>query len=295
MQPRSAIAWIARCGLGALLGMLACGITTAVIGDRLQLPAVTTRDGTVITMNRYLREATPDIVLVGSSLTFRIKEEYFATQPLRNLALPGGSPVTGLAMVADQPQLPRIILVEANLLSRPLDDALVARYAAGHRPERWFFRPVRTAVAAYENWMHAPPNREQTAREISRLLRQPPSSFDSHVYVDRVVGQANAEDPTNGLRDSIDRTRALIAAVEARGTQVLLFELPTPGRVSETRFVRITHDMVRAAFPQRARWLALNLPDGELRWADGFHLDERSAVIVARSIDRALASRAAAH
>ena len=43
----------------------------------------------------YLREPVPDVVLVGSSITFRLKEEYFATRGLRNLALAGGSPVTG--------------------------------------------------------------------------------------------------------------------------------------------------------------------------------------------------------
>ncbi len=64
------------------------------------MPATTTRDGTLITLSRYLREPVPDIVLTGSSITFRLKEEYFATSRVRNLALAGGSPVTGLEIVA---------------------------------------------------------------------------------------------------------------------------------------------------------------------------------------------------
>ena len=81
----------------------------------------------LITLNRYATEPIPDVVLVGSSLTFRLKEEYFATPRLRNLALAGGSPVTGLEIVANQPRLPKIILVETNVLSRATDEVLVAQ------------------------------------------------------------------------------------------------------------------------------------------------------------------------
>ena len=87
-----------------------------------------------------LREPMPDIVLVGSSLTFRLKEEYFATRGLRNLALAGGSPVTGLEIVANQPRLPQYILVEANVSPDPP----ISRWSKVIRAatlSRFFFAP----------------------------------------------------------------------------------------------------------------------------------------------------------
>src|SRR5665213_2048727 len=120
----SAARWFAKCALSASLLLIACGLATAWFGNKLQVPAITTRDGTLITLNRYAKEPIPDVVLVGSSLTFRLKEEYFTTHRLRNLALAGGSPVTGLEVVASQPRLPKIILVETNVLSRTTDVAL---------------------------------------------------------------------------------------------------------------------------------------------------------------------------
>ena len=36
-------------------------------------------------------------------------------------------------------------------------------------------------------------------------------------------------------------------------------------------------------------WLSIDVPPAELRWRDGVHLDERSALIVARAIEQALA------
>ena len=200
MQQMSAAHWFAKCGFSAVMLLLACGIATAWFGSRLQLPSTTTRDGTLITLNRYAKEPIPDVALVGSSLTFRLKEEYFATPRLRNLALAGGSPVTGLEIVANRPRLPRIVLVEANVLSRATDTALVERYSRSENADPLLFRPIRTAVAAYENWLHAPLSHAQVSFALNQLVQQPPSRFDSHIYADRALQQFNAEDPSAAAR-----------------------------------------------------------------------------------------------
>jgi hypothetical protein len=290
MQPMSAAHWFARCGLSAVMLLLASGIATAWFGSGLQLPSTTTRDGTLITLNRYAREPIPDVVLVGSSLTFRLKEEYFATPKLRNLALAGGSPVTALEIVANQPQLPRIVLIETNVLSRATDAALVERYSRSGNAEPLFFRPIRTAVAAYENWLHAPLSHAQVSFALGQLVEQPPSSFDSRIYADRALQQFNAEDPTVAARINAKRIEQLIPAIERRGGRVLLFELPYSEQLEGSRSATITHEIIHAQFPDPDRWLRIDYGRGELRWADGVHLDERSAVIITQLMDRALAS-----
>jgi hypothetical protein len=286
----SAMRWFVKCALTAALLLLACGLATAWLGNGLQLPATTTRDGTLTTLNRYVREPIPDVALVGSSLTFRLKEEYFSTPGVRNLALAGGSPVTGFEIVASQAHLPRIILVEMNILSRTTDKALVEKYSNGGNTDPLFFRPIRTAVAAYENWNHAPPDHAQVALALDRLLKQPPSDFDNHVYVERAFQDMNAEDPTVAVGINVMRIQQLLSDVERRGTRVQFFELPYSDRVEESRSVRITHEIVHNAFPDPDRWLKLDYPSSELRWSDGVHLDERSALMVSQLIDRALVS-----
>jgi hypothetical protein len=290
MQGMSAAHWFAKCGLSAAGLLLACGITTVWFGSGLQLPSTTTRDGTLITLNRYAKEPIPDVALVGSSLTFRLKEEYFATPRLRNLALAGGSPVTGLEIVANQPRLPRLVLVETNVLSRTTDTALVERYSRSGNAEALFFRPIRTAVAAYENWLHAPLSHPQVSFALSQLLQQPPSNFDSRIYADRALQQFNAEDPTAAARMNVQRIEQLIRAIEQRGARVLLFELPYSEQLEGSRSATVTREIIHAQFPDPGRWLRIDYARGELRWRDGVHLDERSAVIVTQSIDRALSS-----
>jgi hypothetical protein len=290
MKPMSAAHWFAKCGFSAGILLLACGVATAWFGNGLQLPSTTTRDGTLITLNRYAREPVPDVVLAGSSLTFRLKEEYFVTPRLRNLALAGGSPVTGLEIVANQPRLPRIILVETNVLSRPTDTALVEKYSKAEDERPLFFRPIRTAIAAYEDRIHAPLSHAQISGTLGELLKQPPSDFDNRIYVDRALQQWNAEDPTTAVRTNVMRIRQLMPAIEQKGARLLLFELPCSAQLEESRSAKITREIVHTAFPDPDRWLRLDYARGELRWADGVHLDERSAVIVTQSIDRALSS-----
>ena len=289
-MPMSVVRWFVKCALTAALLLMAWALAAAWLWNGLQLPATTTRDWMPTTLNRYVRSPTPDVVLVGSSLTFRLKEEYFSTPNVRNLALAGGSPVTGLEIVANQTHLPRVILVEMNILSRATDERLVKKYSSGGNADPLFFRPVRTAAAAYENWNHASPDHARVALALDRLLKRAPSDFDNHVYVDRAYQDMNAEDPTVAVGINVMRIQRLLSDVERRGARVEFFELPYSDRLEEARSVRITHEIVQNAFPDPDRWLRLDYPRSELRWSDGVHLDERSALIVSQSIDRALVS-----
>ncbi len=291
-QMSTAMPWLLKCGVTAALVLLACRIAAPWIDPGLHQPAVTARDGNLTTFNRYVAEPKPIIALVGSSVTWRLKEEYFTKASVRNLALAGGSPVTGLAIIAEQRELPRIVLIETNVLSRGTDDALVEKFSGGKAGPA-LLRPVRTAVAAFELWNHAPPDAAQAAAAREQLLRQPPSDFDNRVYVERAVQQMNAADPTAAARANVARIGKLIADIEQRGSRALLFEVPFQPETEKTRMATITREIAAAAFPDRNRWLSIEPVRSELRWADGVHLDERSALMVARSIEQALATEIA--
>ena len=49
MERMFAVRWLAKCAGSAALLLLTCGLATAWFGNSLQLPATTTRDGTLIT------------------------------------------------------------------------------------------------------------------------------------------------------------------------------------------------------------------------------------------------------
>lgn len=290
MTQSPAISWFLKCALMAALVLLAGRLAAVAIGTKLQQPAVTARDGSLITLNRYVQEPTPDVVLVGSSVTFRLIEEYFSQVRVRNLALAGGSPETGLEIILKQRELPKIVLIETNVLSRPADRALVDRFA-GKAQSDFFLRPVRTAIAAYETWNHAPPDPGRMHATQDSLLKQPPSDFDNRAYVKLVVETMNSDDLEAGTRASVARIKPLMAELERRGTRVLLMTIPVAAEIQQTRVDRMTREVVRDTFPDRSAWLPIDVPAGELRWREGVHLDERSALIVSRAIEQALIAR----
>jgi hypothetical protein len=291
MRQLSTLSWLVKCALMATGALVACRLATVWIGSSLQQPAATPRDGSLVTLNRYVQEPTPDIVLVGSSVTWRLKEEYFSSPGVRNLALAGGSPVTSLEIVAKQRRLPKLILIETNVLSRSVDSTLVERFAGSEHSDAFFFRPVRTAIAAYETWNHAPPDPARARASLQELLRQLPSRFDNRVYVDRAVKEMNAEEPTSVVRANTVLIKQFMGEVERRGARAFLIGIPFSPEIEDSRAVRVTKEIVQEAFPDPNAWLPIDPPQTELRWADGVHLDERSALIVVQSIERALSAR----
>jgi hypothetical protein len=232
----------------------------------------------------------PDVVVVGSSVAWRLKEEYFSLPRVRNLALAGGSPVTGLEIVANRPNVPKIVLIETNILTREPDSGLIERFSGGARMEALLLRPVRTAIAGYETWNHAAPDPAQAHAERDRLLLQPPGTFDNKVYLDRALEQMNEGDPTVPARANVVRIRQLIEELQRRGTRAFLIHVPFAPEIEGSRMVRMTNEIVNEAFPDRGLWLPIDPPRDELRWDDGVHLDERSALIVVRAIERAIES-----
>jgi hypothetical protein len=253
----------------------------------LPLGAVpTAKDSALIAVNRYLSGTMPDVVLLGSSLTARIKEEYFINLRVRNLGIAGGSSLTGLRIVlTGQQSIPKTIVVEANLLSNAADEALIGRFSDSRRDP--FFRPVRTGVAVYENWRHAPPSRAESVADANRILKRPPQEYNNLEYLDRVA-KGYGQDATAALHSNVDQLARLIASAQGMGARVLLLELPQADMLNQTRLVQDTQRIVSERFVDPNGWLDLNIAKGDLRWPDGAHFDERSAVITARAIEQAI-------
>jgi hypothetical protein len=122
------------------------------------------------------------------------------------------------------------------------------------------------------------------------LISEPPHDFDNHIYAERAFQQLNTEDPTVAAQMNAKRIQELISIVEQRGARLFLFEVPYSTPIEVAQSVKITREIVHGEFPDPDRWLHLDYQRSELRWADSVHLDDRSAVILSRSIDRALSS-----
>ena len=235
-------------------------------------------------LSRYAFERTPQVVLVGSSMSFRLYEGYFKT-PLRNLSIGGGSPATGLSIISSYSSLPKIILVETNILSRPIDRALVEAFGNNpSEPFKWF-RPARAVISWAYYWIKF----QSEAQNALLLPRRQPATYDISQSVNDTIKEYNGRDWVQIMRPNVEELKRLVAALEGRGCHIVLFELPSAPGIRETEYVKAAHILAKESFSGAEKWLAISDDRSELRWVDASHMDERSAIIVARQIDRFLA------
>jgi hypothetical protein len=234
-------------------------------------------------LSRYEFERTPQVVLVGSSMSFRLYEGYFKT-PLRNLSIGGGSPATSLSIISSYRSLPKTILVETNILSRPIDTALVEAF--GNNPSEAFkwFRPARGVISWAYYWIKF----QSAAQKVLQLPGQLPATYDIAQSVSDVLKEYNDRDWVQTMRPNVEELKRLVAVLEGRGCHIVLFELPSAPGVRETEYVKAARILAKEAFPGAEKWLVISDNKSELRWIDASHMDDRSAVLVAQQIDRYL-------
>lgn len=285
MTPVSPQSWFLKCGIAAALALLVYA-AIALAGPKAP-PLPTSRDGALTILDRYVQEPVPSVLLVGSSLTARLNEAYFDTPDLKVLGLAGGSPSTALEVALARDHLPRTILIEMNILERGEDPAVVQRFSGGSA-SIWP-RPIRSAIAFYEFWLHAPPDRRQAKAAAAALLQGPPSNFDNRIYIERALREWGTTPSDAIMTDNLTTLQRLVEKITARGSRVYFYSVPLSGALRDSVAARATAAAAHAEFSDDRRWIHLDAAEPDLRWADGVHLDDRSAVMIARQIDRFLA------
>jgi len=115
-----------------------------------------------------------------------------------------------------------------------------------------------------------------------------PETYDISENVNMTTAEYAGKDWDAIMRPRIRELAGLIHELERRGCKILLFELPYPPELRDNAYTRVSRRLAREAFPENGRWLPIS--DEELRWVDANHMDERSAILVARQIDDHLAN-----
>lgn len=152
-------------------------------------------------------------------------------------------------------------------------------------PYKWF-RPVRALISYIYYWIKHKSEAENVA-QLPLLARLEPSEY---VIVDDFKSTQQEYDGTNHDRQiglDTNTLKALVTDLENRGGKVLLYELPYPGKLGESHYATTVRQLAREGFSEE-KWLKLEFPIDQLRWSDAAHMDERSAIIVAKEIERAI-------
>jgi len=271
-----------------LFWITACLATAFAVYFFANLPMLYERvklDRSYPALSRYIFERTPDTVLAGTSMTLRISEGYFSI-PLRNVSISGRSSLTGLSIIASYQSLPSLILVEVNVMSWGVDPVYVEQFGKNDAESYRWFRPARALISYVYHWI----KHKSESNNVARLPLLEPSEYE----ISDELNAAREEYDNPGFDKLIkldtDTLKQLVTDLESRGSKVLLYELPYPGNLGESRYATTVRGLARETFPAE-KWLKLRLPTDQLRWTDAAHLDPRSAIIVAKEIESAIRAR----
>jgi hypothetical protein len=282
--------WLTR--FAATLALLYAGCLAAprFLGDIPQFPALTVNAMQVDALDRYFKLPQLDIVIVGSSLAWHLKDWYFARGNVRNAALPGGSSLTALAIIAAAPSArPRAIAVETNILDRSLDEELFETFKDAKRPQPPL-PPMRTLAAWYQSARDGSLPYSRT--KIQAIVASAPEPDRSSQAVDVIWPDWNRPLNRAMLLKHAQQISALAEKLESQGVRVFFFEMPYPSRLRDSLFARTMHEVFAEVIGlDDKRRLDLRYPLEGMRSVDGSHLDERSAVIFAAALDAAIGEK----
>ncbi len=94
----------------------------------------------------------------------------------------------------------------------------------------------------------------------------------------------------DAIMNGVNELQSFVDRAEREGIRLLFFELPYLPALESTEYAEKTRLYLHKRFgTDNPRWLKLNLALSDLRWdGDGQHLDERSAVVAALALERAI-------
>ena len=282
--------WLCKFGAVFAVSLMICWTIPRVFDDLPDFPLVNADRPHVRILNHYFQSSTPTIALAGSSLTERLKENYLQHRDIRNIGLGGGSPLTGLTVLAETTwKRPSIVAVETNIMLRGVDRELVRKFHKVDQPTI-AFAPLRALLAFYQKRQDAPSAAYEPTR-CNGMFRIP--AAQQLVKNDDIAKvTAEFEDPhlDDLIRNDVATLKSLVERLEAERIQIYFYELPTLAAIEQTRYVRIMRSTLASSFDSH-RWLRLDYPAAEIRWDDAIHFDDRSAVILACALERALNSK----
>lgn len=216
-----------------------------------------------------------DCVVVGSSLSQRM-EFPDGQDVVRNLALAGGSALTGLELIKASGHRPRCILVEINHPERDIDLPTVEKATRALPRISPLFEtrnaPINFFLTQVRRFRKEPGDPSPSERILSQML-----AFhlnDNRVPLDPVL-----------LDHQLEKLRDILKELEARGSRILFFEMPVRPEIAASPRARQVREAFDRSFKDHRRLdpTALAKPE-PFRTMDGVHLTPAEASLVARRI-----------
>ena len=263
---------------------------------------LTASDANLGSLVKYAAATDKNIAWVGSSLTAALSERYFTIPGSYNLGLSGGNPVTALEVLLRLPSLPKVVIIETNILDRPVDHTLV------DRPWEFFSVPMVGIFANFYRPLHLIPAaifyRPAKIRRIAESRRQSLlAESSSYRGLPETAQQEVRRLDTRPVNKALEESNAaeinrIKASLQGRGVRVYFVHLPYAPEFQRHPYSTRAQALISGSDHYKCDVcidLSAALPMDDLGWSDGQHLDERSSIIAIDAIEKIVREQAGAN
>ena len=258
---------------------------------------ITTAEMNIALIVKGIRTPDPDIAIIGSSLSHRLDPSLFANNNVMNLSAMGGNAMTGLEVLSSALSLPKVILVEINILDREVNEEWKNKGIAAAQLRPWVIlsgvsKPLRYILTP-PIFSYSPPDQQAAQRSSKRtiLRSKNAATYDIQSLVSAGLVKWDQRNSWDIANQNFKRIQELIIEFESRGAKVYLLYLPYAdgydhhASAQRNREIASGNDTFTC---QRCIDVRRLVAVEELRWKDGVHLDARSALIVAEALEKRL-------
>jgi hypothetical protein len=210
--------------------------------------------------------------------------------------LGGGSAMTGLEILRSVPALPKVILVEINILDRPFDEEWKNKGAFAHS-QPWVVlagisKPLRY-IFTEPLFSYISPDQQSAwwSQKLMVLRSGKATEYDIQSAVSAGQLMWDKRNSWDIADRNFKRIQELTIEFESRGAKVYLLYLPYADGYDNHAFAQRNREIASGndAFQcQRCIDVRKLVDVKTLRWDDGAHLDDRSALIVAEALEKLL-------
>lgn len=221
-------------------------------------------------LEKYRRlTIAPDVVVVGSSLSDRLKFEGEGGC-VYNMALAGDSSLTGMGELLVSKNLPKMVLVEINVPQKGLNQDLIDHASSWTEKLSPIFYTDNIPINRLFSYVASMRKHDDSHDVVSK------SAFEDALAMQTREFASNIPEP-EFTRD-MARFESLVSRLESKGVKVAFFDIPIQPVLEGSKRAEQIRDRFRSTFPANEQISYRALSTGvSIRTHDGLHMYSDSA------------------
>ena len=224
---------------------------------------------------RYIyRHNRPRAIIVGSSMAEKLLDDEL-DDDVFNLALNGGSVLTGLNIIKKRNMMPDVIFIETNYIERALDrnmlDGLftpgIWKIRGAISSLQYTYQPINIALSAINN--HFGPT------HLDKMNSVP----DKLILMRSLKSQIQENSQALLTSDSVESEslKKLVNFFEKRKVKIVFFQMPAHKMLLSSKNYYAHHSILLSLFPDAEFYWVNDEVADDYQTSDGLHLIYKSA------------------